>query len=768
MPGIPFYTQDQLAQRPNGLVYFDGEYHLFYQYNPFGAQWGNMTWGHAVSTDLVNWTQLPVAIPMVGNIMAFSGSAVVDWNNSSGFGVSGNPPMVAIYTANSNTQRQHLAYSNDRGRSWTNYSNNPVLTLFNDDFRDPKVIWHAASQQWIMVVALSSKHRVRFYRSPDLKNWQFLQDFGPAGNQTGVWECPGLFPLPVDGDASNVKWVLQVGIGPGLAQYFTGDFDGQQFVADKYPAADLLPAGTLLADFENGYGNWTVTGTAFGNAPVDGALMNQLPVSGYVGDGLVNSFHGGNQTTGTLTSPAFTITNKYINFKMGGGNVSSQVNIQLIVNEQTKYTTAGQNDEYLQWASWNTQSFIGQNAQIKIVDNGTGDWGHILIDHIFQTEVSMTQALPPNGAVVEDFEAGNYSGWTVLGNAFGSAPALGALPNQQTVSGYLGTRLVNSFLNGDGTQGKLTSSSFTIDSSYISFLIGGGHHPDGTFIRLKINNQPIAQSTGNNTETLQWDNWNVENYIGQPVEELQVLRLNPTHFQNVAVSAVKPAFDNLQYSTFELLTTIEVGTADQIGFKFKRGSNGEETVLTYDIPSETLTFDRSKSGGLADNAAFAALQQAPLPLENDRIRLHILVDNSSIEIFGNGGKTVLSNQIFPDSNSHGLEIFTVGGDAQIENLDIWEMAKAVFVPTRQVVNDTRVLIFPNPVGNSSLHVEVPENWNKVEVHICDAGGKVCYRKYMNTQNQSLQLDKSAFPSLGVYFLTITHEGEKVVTKVIRQ
>ncbi|MBK8429318.1 MAG: hypothetical protein IPL27_26700 [Lewinellaceae bacterium] len=127
----------------------------------------------------------------------------------------------------------------------------------------------------------------------------------------------------------------------------------------------------------------------------------------------------------------------------------------------------------------------------------------------------MSQALPPNGAISDDFQDGNYAGWTVAGNAFGSAPAMGALPNQQAVAGYLGNRLIHSFLGGDAPQGKLTSATFTIDSQYVGFLIGGGNHPNGTFIRLKINGQTIAQSTGSNAETLKWDSWNVENYIGQ-------------------------------------------------------------------------------------------------------------------------------------------------------------------------------------------------------------------------------------------------------------
>ncbi|MBK8429319.1 MAG: GH32 C-terminal domain-containing protein [Lewinellaceae bacterium] len=157
---------------------------------------------------------------------------------------------------------------------------------------------------------------------------------------------------------------------------------------------------------------------------------------------------------------------------------------------------------------------------------------------------------------------------------------------------------------------------------------------------------------------------------------------------------------------------MNVSTADQIGFKFRKGSNGDETVLTYDILSKTLLFDRSNSGELTDNAIFAMLQKAPLPQENGQIQLHILVDNSSIEIFGNGGKTVISNQIFPAGTSTGMEIFTLGGGAEIVNMDIWEIGKADFLPTMHVHQDQDILVFPNPVISEELTVEVPENWQK--------------------------------------------------------
>jgi fructan beta-fructosidase len=246
---------------PNGMVYYDGEYHLFYQYNPFGAKWGHMSWGHAVSRDLVRWQHLPVAVPEADSVMAFSGSAVVDWQNTSGFGQGGRPPLVAIYTGHRTdrpSQSQYLAYSTDRGRTWTRYAGNPVLDIGSAEFRDPKVMWHEASRRWIMTVVLATEHKVRFYGSPDLKRWTPLSDFGPFAATGGVWECPDLFELPVDGDARNTRWVLVVNINPGgiaggsAGQYFVGRFDGTRFVADPDggatpPSKD--PAAALWMDY---------------------------------------------------------------------------------------------------------------------------------------------------------------------------------------------------------------------------------------------------------------------------------------------------------------------------------------------------------------------------------------------------------------------------------------------------------------------------------------------------------------------------------------
>lgn len=247
---------DTWMNDPNGMVVFEGEYHLFYQNNPFGNRWGHMSWAHAVSRDLVHWEHLPLALSEENGVMIFSGSAVVDWKNTSGFGRDGRPPMVAIYTAHHAgrpLQNQHLAYSTDRGRTWTKFPGNPVLDLGEADFRDPKVFWHEATGRWVMAVAWPPKRRVRFYASPDLKSWTHLSDFGPAGSTEGIWECPDLFPAAVEGHRRDRPWVLVVNVGSGApaggsgTQYFVGDFDGTRFTA-RTPSPEV-PGAALWADF---------------------------------------------------------------------------------------------------------------------------------------------------------------------------------------------------------------------------------------------------------------------------------------------------------------------------------------------------------------------------------------------------------------------------------------------------------------------------------------------------------------------------------------
>lgn len=214
---------------PNGLLYYDGEYHLFYQHNPYEREWENMHWGHAVSTDLIHWEELPDALFPDQHGTMFSGSAVIDYDNTSGFGKKDTPAMVAIYTAdNPEKQIQCIAFSLDKGRTWTKYDGNPVIdskAKWNSkDTRDPKVFWHKPSNKWVMVLNERDGHSI--YNSDNLKDWTY------ESHITGFWECPELFELPVDGNKNNTKWVMYGASGT----YMIGAFDGKKFTpeAGKY------------------------------------------------------------------------------------------------------------------------------------------------------------------------------------------------------------------------------------------------------------------------------------------------------------------------------------------------------------------------------------------------------------------------------------------------------------------------------------------------------------------------------------------------------
>lgn len=214
---------------PNGLLYYDGEYHLFYQHNPYEREWENMHWGHAVSRDLIHWTELQEALYPDEHGTMFSGSAVIDYKNTSGFGKEGVPPMVAIYTAaSSDRQVQCIAYSLDKGRTWTKYAENPVIDSKDKwnsvDTRDPKVFWFEPIKKWVM--ALNERDGHSIYHSDDLKHWDYQSHI------TGFWECPELFELPVDGNPDNKKWVMYGASGT----YMIGEFDGYKFTpeAGKY------------------------------------------------------------------------------------------------------------------------------------------------------------------------------------------------------------------------------------------------------------------------------------------------------------------------------------------------------------------------------------------------------------------------------------------------------------------------------------------------------------------------------------------------------
>ena len=274
-PQIHFTPNRNWMNDPNGMVYANGVYHLFYQYNPQGNSWGNMSWGHATSSDLMHWEEQPVALTRdeLGDI--FSGSAVIDKDNTAGFG---NNAMIALYTSASGAQQQSMAYSTDGGKSFTRYTGNPVIKNNDDNLRDPKVFWHEESKKWIMALAKGWKMGTEFYGSTDLKNWTHLSTFFVAlpGRPSLQWECPDLISFDYKG---KKKYVLLVSVNPGGpilgsgTMYFVGDFDGTTFTADPldYP---------LWFD----YGMDNYAGVTWSNTPNRHILIGWMNNWQYAGD----------------------------------------------------------------------------------------------------------------------------------------------------------------------------------------------------------------------------------------------------------------------------------------------------------------------------------------------------------------------------------------------------------------------------------------------------------------------------------------------------
>ncbi len=260
---------------PNGLVFYNGEYHLFFQHNPYGWNWGNMHWGHATSQDLVHWQEHSEALYPDEQGAMFSGSAVVDWNNTSGFGKDGKPPLVLIYTAAGNPTVQSIAYSND-GRSFTKYAQNPVIKQISGGNRDPKVFWHEPTRQWVLVLYVEAPgklHTIHFFNSPNLKDWKLASvTKGGIDGDKYLFECPDFFELAVDGDVSKKKWILTA----ANSEYAIGTFDGATFTPEVSRLTDVRGIGFYAAQTFSDIPTNRRIQIGWSQAPSPGMSFNQL------------------------------------------------------------------------------------------------------------------------------------------------------------------------------------------------------------------------------------------------------------------------------------------------------------------------------------------------------------------------------------------------------------------------------------------------------------------------------------------------------------
>ena len=638
-PQFHFTPEKNWMNDPNGLVYYEGEYHLFYQYNPFGDKWGHMSWGHAVSPDLVHWQHLPLALAEENGVMIFSGSAVVDWKNTSGFGKDGKPPLVALYAGNYTEkplQNENIAYSNDRGRTWTKYSGNPVIDIGSKDFRDPKIFWYEPMNQWVMVVALSADHKIRLYASKDLKQWERLSDFGPAGAISGVWECPDLFPLPLDANANQIKWVLVVNAGSGApaggtgAQYFIGNFDGTNFIQDAPLSPSSRPAATdeVLADFEgDNYGDWKVTGTAFGSGPV----RPDASVTGYVGRKIVDSFGSGDSDQGTLTSPKFTVDRDYLGFLMGGGNHPGKVGVNLLVNGVVEKTTTGNNSPVLKWHSWDVRKYRGKKVQLEIFDNYTNsDWGHIYMDQIVLGN-SPAQA-PVDNAL-----------WADYGPDFYAAVSWFNMPKSDNRRVWIGW--MNNWQYGQDLPTNPWRSEMSVPREISLTTTSEG---------IRLVQQPVAE-------------------LDQLREPLP-LTFSGGSFADAASWLASRT--NLPPLLDIEMTFTNVSVECPFAVIIHTGQN-QQTSIACEPALKQLVVDRRQSGLTAFHPDFSGRYQAPLDLDGGVYKLRLLLDSSSLETFAQEGKVVLSTLIFPSPGPRSLSmILGRGGKPYVSGITIYKMKSA--------------------------------------------------------------------------------------------
>jgi len=626
-PAYHFYPSGD----PTGLFYLGGRYYD--------------NWGSAYSDDLVHWRynatsaqalrarladsgmskqlrdSLVAKIPRLGG----SGSIVIDWNNSSGFGKNGTPPLISLWHNAGlpwGNQIIGLAYSNDTAKTWTRYEKFPVLDINNREFRDPKVFWYEPTKSWIMAIGLAEAPKVKFFSSTNLKDWTFMSEFGPWGAVGGVWECADFFPLAVDGNSANTKWVLVVSVQPLSGQYFIGDFDGKRFTLDSSFVRQLsvdkyAPEGRVLFDFEKGMDGWQTEGDAFSESPSNQALFGQGAAMGYFGRFYLNSFHNRGQSSGKQTSPPFKINKRYIDFLAGGNYNPGNLAINLLVDGRIVRTQTGNNSGGMQWFSWDVTEFLGKPAQIEAVDNGPGA---ILADQFMLCDEPAKQ------------ERENAF-WIDYGADFFAVRSWNNYPadeRRRIWSGWMGSWR---YAGVEPVKGLQT----------IPRTVELKTFPEG--IRL----------------------------VQSPIKELASLRTTEKKTGEVTFEGfwkadkIKPAKNN-----YELIAEIENISAEEFGIKLAVGNN-QQTVVGYSVKKEELYVDRERSG-LADfSGLFPQFNHGPLKNRNNTLTLHIFVDNCSVEVFANDGETVISSKIYPDPTSTGIEFFSTKGTIHIKSVRLWEL-----------------------------------------------------------------------------------------------
>jgi sucrose-6-phosphate hydrolase SacC (GH32 family) len=620
-PQYHFSARSGWLGDPDGMIRYKGIYHVFW-------------WGHAESPDLVHWNQRPD--PLVGDdgsFVYYSGSVVVDEQNTSGFGDGNQPPMVAIYTMHdkaSGREVQGLSTSLDY-TSFHFYDRNPVLEAEHDAFRDPQVFRYEPTGQWIMAITMPEARQVRFYASQDLKRWDYLSEFGPLGAQSQLWEVPDLFPLPVDGDPANIKWVLLCGMGPNRVQYFVGDFDGRSFTLDSAANSYLLAGtgvpGTVFADFEQGLpAGWQIAGapSAVGadsdpgrerpTGHIGAEVLSTAAISGRPGDG----------GTVTITSPPFVIGHTAINFLIaGGGDPAAQVN--LIIRGAVVRSAFGNNTPYMHWINWNVSEFKGAEAQLEIVDKPTAaDVLPLAVDHIVFGDVPM--------------ETGReHANWLDFG------------PDYYAVRIYRDYDAVEDRTVTLGWMGNWEYAN-TVPTSW-----GKG--------ALALPRELELRSYPGGLRLMQ-----------RPIPAFEQLRQDAVQLGQLELSGRRSLQEFVPArNTYEIDVTFAIADPDaRFGLSLAKGGEHDVTV-GYDAHTSTVFLDRTHPENAGFSGKFRKYATAPLEPRDGTVRLQIFVDQSSVEVFANDGERTLTALMFPDPDSTGIELFSENGSTIVNNLRAWEL-----------------------------------------------------------------------------------------------
>lgn len=614
-PQFHFHPERGWIGDPDGLISFKGEYHLFW-------------WGHAKSSDLVHWEELPY--PMKGgdgSFSYFSGSVVVDENNDSGFG---NNSMLAFYTrhmpGDSLPETQAISISTDGGIEFHYYDRNPVLDINKIFFRDPQVFWHDESKKWKMVVSLPDEQLIHIYESEDLKRWKYCSAFGGLGAKNSFWECPDLFQLPVLESTGAKKWVMLIGRGPNRVQYFVGGFDGKTFIPDQEIVNYLQNGegldGEIYEDFEKGISsNWKI----------DREVLLDKEASGDISDYLGKKYIGSlskKKVVGSMRSNRFKIHKSAVNFLIAGNQNVDSLSISLIVDGKIARTATGDNTKVFRWNGWDVSDLKGKMAHVEIVDKTSN--GAIAIDHIMFSDVLMNQQL-------------EHALWLDYGNDYYAT----------RVWRNYGDNVIGDTVFAIGWMGNWEYARMTPSWG------GRGFQSLPRTMSLKQHNSSYR-------------------IVQQPVPQLRKLRGALHHTKNLKIEGIqKLEVFQPKKNTYELEVDFTLLSNATFGLNLMVGE-GRKLVLIYDPSTSIICLDRTNATDYVLNTgfinAFARKMYAPVKLQINKLRLHIFIDQSSIEVFTNDGEVVLSATTYPSEKQIGLEVFSEGGATKISSLNAWELS----------------------------------------------------------------------------------------------